>query len=256
MRDWPKKFFNPAFYNPASPAAVRVAPSEVVFMAKALGLKKGMKLLDLCCGPGRHSLAFAARGIAVTGLDFSLQYLAMARRLAQKKRLPARFVRGDMRRLKYRAEFDAVLNAFSSFGYFSKAEDLRVLKGIARALKPGGVVLLDMMDKAWLEKNFRPKSWDLLEDGSYLLTEDTYDRKTASLHGSWTVLHPGRLPQSRDLRLNLYDEKSLGSLLRRAGLTPVKRWSALSFKPRLINNRLVMLARKPLVKGDNNGKNG
>jgi len=255
MRDWHKRFFNPDFYNPASPAALRAAPSEAAFMAGALGLKRGMKILDVCCGPGRHSLALAARGIDVTGLDITPRYLEMARRLAEKKRLSAKFVRGDMRKLGFEGEFDAVLNAFSSFGYFSRAEDQRVLDGMARALKPGGYVLLDMMDKAWLDRNFRPKSWDLLEDGSYLLREDFYDGKTGRLHGRWTVLRSGRAPQTRDLRLNLYDEQSLGSMLRRAGLVPVRRWSALSRKPRRINNRLVLLARKPQCKGDNNGKN-
>ncbi|HOX23031.1 MAG TPA: class I SAM-dependent methyltransferase [Elusimicrobiales bacterium] len=242
---WHKKFFDPSFYNPASPSAVEAAGPEAAFMARALGLKKGMKLLDLCCGPGRHSLEFSKRGMEVTGVDATPQYLAQARGLAKKRRLAVRFLKADMRRLRFNSEFDAAINAFSSFGYFSPEGDRRVLAGVFRALKPGGVFLLDMMDRAWLEKNFRPRSWEQLEDGSYRLFEDSCNPKTGVLTGAWTVLRRRAAPKTRGLRLNLYDERSLRALLRKAGFRPLKRWRALSAKSGGANNRLVLLARKP-----------
>ncbi|NLO90888.1 MAG: class I SAM-dependent methyltransferase [Elusimicrobia bacterium] len=246
MPSWRDKFFDPGFYNPASPEAVRAASSEAAFMARALKLGKGKSLLDLACGPGRHSLEFARRGIRVTGLDITASYLALARREAARRGLEARFVRGDMRSPGFEAEFDAALCAFTSFGYFSKADDLKVLRGVRRALKPGGLFLIDVMDKTWLARNFRPRSWERREDGSFLLTEDRFDAATARLHGAWTVLRPGKPAQTRQLHLNLYDEAALGALMRRAGLAPLKRWRGFSARRGGDqSNRLVMLARRP-----------
>jgi 2-polyprenyl-3-methyl-5-hydroxy-6-metoxy-1,4-benzoquinol methylase len=82
---------------------------EVGFLVDALGLEAGVRVLDVGCGPGRHALALARRGIDVIGVDVSEDFVALARDAATAEELPARFEVGDVRDLAYHAEYDAVI---------------------------------------------------------------------------------------------------------------------------------------------------
>ncbi len=246
-KDWHKDFFKNSFYNPASPLAVKRAVGESAFIAKALRLKKGAKILDLCCGPGRHSVLLAKKGFEVTGLDFSREYLAEASARARKAGVKVRLIRADMRKLKFNREFDAVINMFTSFGYFPGfGDDLNVLKGIKRALKPGGLFLLDMMNMDWLCANFKPKDWLLLEDGTYQLEEREWlGKKSRLLACRWIKIKPGKPPEERKLVLRQYNRRDISKALRKAGLRAVRFWGNLKGgRPGKGSNRLVVMAQK------------
>src|SRR5262249_24807366 len=102
-------------------------------------------VLDLCCGPGRHSLEFARRGFRVTGVDRTARYLDTARVAATREGLTVEFVQEDMRRFQRPAAFDLTLNLFTSFGFFAAAgEDLQVLRNLYTSLRAGGQVVLEM----------------------------------------------------------------------------------------------------------------
>lgn len=115
---------------------------EIAFLRRILRLPRRSHILDVGCGVGRHAVELAKLGYDVTGVDISSRYLAEARRRARKQRVHAHFIRGDMRRLDFNKTFDAAINLFTSFGYFpSPSDDLKVLRGVCRALKPGGLFL-------------------------------------------------------------------------------------------------------------------
>ena len=104
--------------------------AEAEFVMRALDLKPGDRVLDLCCGTGRHAVPLARAGLKVTGLDLSEEYLTIARSAAYEADVEVRLVQGDMREIPFRGEFDAVVNMFTAFGYFdSEADDQRVLDG-------------------------------------------------------------------------------------------------------------------------------
>ena len=116
---------------------------EVAFLVDALGLTEGMRILDVGCGPGRHALALARRGFEVVGVDISETFIDLAR----ANDTTARFERADARDLSFRDEFDAVISLCQGgFGLCGGApgspvdDDLRILHGMARAAKPGGLV--------------------------------------------------------------------------------------------------------------------
>ena len=185
--EWHKDFFKNSFYNPASPAAVAKAPMEVAFVLKQLKLKKGARLLDLCCGPARHAALIAGNGVAVTGYDFSADYLKEAAARAKKNKVKLNLVRGDMRELKFHGEFDAAINLFTSFGYFQKfSDDMKVLKGVAAALKPGGLFMIDVVHGDFVRTHFRDRDWQLLEDGSYHLEESVLTNDKTGVFNTWT----------------------------------------------------------------------
>lgn len=222
------------------------AGAEVRFLLKHLRLRRSSAILDLCCGPGRHSLLLARRGFRVTGLDYSAAYIGQARAAALRARLDCRFVRGDMKELRFKGEFDAVVNLFTSFGYFDRwSDNLKTLRGAARSLKSGGLFLMDVMNGDWLRKHFSRRSWVLQDRGVYLLEERELAAGGRRIKTRWIRVKPGARAMERSFSLWLMDRSALAKALRRAGLTPVRffgslRGDALSDE----RNRLVVLARK------------
>jgi len=135
-----------------------------------LGLGPGAKVLDLCCGQGRHVHEFFRRGYEAVGADLSETLLAEARRLAEAEGLDVEFVRSDMREISFEGEFDAVTNFYTAFGYFEKDEENQaVLDAVGRALKPGGRFLLDYPCLEGRMAGWKTQRWIEFEDGTVLL---------------------------------------------------------------------------------------
>ncbi len=123
---------------------------EVEFLVRHLPVDRFRKILDLCCGTGRHVRALVPLGYEVVGLDRDAEALAEARRGLDGD---AVFVRGDMRRLdQVPGQYDAVICMWQSFGYFDRSENLDVLRGIRRKLHPDGRVVLDVFDRTFLDR--------------------------------------------------------------------------------------------------------
>ena len=118
------------------------------------------RVLDLCCGNGRHARAFLRAGLDVVGLDLSRDLLQRASS-DEGGVLAQRLVRGDVRRLPFRGgSFDAVAMLFSSWGYFTDEDNRRVLDAIAGVLGPGGTLLLDLMNADRIRRTLVPESRD------------------------------------------------------------------------------------------------
>ncbi|MCJ7496950.1 MAG: methyltransferase domain-containing protein [candidate division Zixibacteria bacterium] len=118
MKWWEKLFdeYYPKAYAPLDASASR----EIDGVIRMLGLKPPKKILDLCCGYGRHLVELARKGFMVTGYDLSSYFLDRARKEAVRLKLKVKLVRGDMRKIPFKKEFDAVINLFTSFGYFQR----------------------------------------------------------------------------------------------------------------------------------------
>jgi SAM-dependent methyltransferase len=152
------------------PERMEAAPQEVDTIIAMLGLQPGAVILDLCCGVGRHSLEFARRGYAVTGVDRTAAYLQTAREVSAAENLDVEWVQADAREFLRPEAFDLAINMYTSFGYFEDpAEDRRVAENLFRSLKPGGSLMIDLMGKERLARIFSPRSWDELPDGSLFL---------------------------------------------------------------------------------------
>jgi 2-polyprenyl-3-methyl-5-hydroxy-6-metoxy-1,4-benzoquinol methylase len=124
-------------------------------MSKALMLAKptGKSALDLCCGPGRCSIALAKRGFSVTGVDRTRFLVDKARAHARAARVKIEWVQKDMRDFVRPDSFAFVLSMFTSFGYFDdRREDVMVLENMFKSLQPGGACLIDVLGKERLAK--------------------------------------------------------------------------------------------------------
>jgi SAM-dependent methyltransferase len=116
------------------------------------------KILDLGCGRGRHSITLAERGYRVTGVDLSEEAIRKAKKRASDKNLKnVEFLTGDMRE-PLDGTFDAILNLFTTFGYFlDDDENMSVLKSARQMLRPKGVFVIDFLNAAQIKREIIPE---------------------------------------------------------------------------------------------------
>lgn len=132
------------------------ARAEARFLVSA-GLRG--RVLDLCCGWGRHLIALDELGLEVAGVDYSFDLLVRLAEHPEGRRVASRTVRGDARRLPFRdGTFDGVVSLFSSFGYFGDDGDAQLLAGLARVLAPDGTAFLDVMNPDFVRAGLVPES--------------------------------------------------------------------------------------------------
>jgi len=230
--EWWETFFDENFtrlgLEPIEPDRTR---RETDFIVDALQLEEGSRVLDLSCGVGRHSLELARRGFKdVTGLDFSKPSLERAIGQARREGLPVRFIEGDMRRIPFEGELDAVFSFFTSFGYFDDPkEDERTVASVAKALKKGGRFLLEVANRDYIVRHFEPRGWTE-HDGEFVLEDRTLDLSTSINHGEW-VFVTKQGPVKREVRVRLYSLHELIALLGRNGLRFKEAWGTLDKQP-------------------------
>jgi cyclopropane fatty-acyl-phospholipid synthase-like methyltransferase len=227
------------------PERFKKAEVEVDQTLKLLKVKPGAAILDLCCGPGRHSVELARRGFKVTGVDRTRQFLAQARKLAAKSKLEVEFVLADMRRFRRPRAFDAVINMFTAFGYFRKqADDLRVLKNVYASLNPGGVFLMELIGKERIAKIFNPRTWHREPDGTIILEERWVEDDFGWIENRWSMIRKGRM-RTHTVAHRLYSAVELRTLLKQVGFARVTAFGGLEGTPYDHDaQRLVLLARK------------
>ncbi len=170
---------------------------EVDFLIRTMGLTGKERILDLACGFGRHSLAFAERGYDVTGVDFTAVFIEDARKTAVERGLSVEFILADIREVDFHEEFDVVLNlADGAVGYLENdAENLKIFDVIARALKPGGKHFMDVCNREHAERCFPARAW---ESGakSLSLADFAWDEKTNRMLYREAVLPFGEIAEA------------------------------------------------------------
>ncbi len=223
---------------------------EALFVERTLGLSPNSRLLDLCCGQGRHSVLLAGRGLNVTGIDLSREYLEQAERSAKEQGVHLDLLHRDMRDIPFKDHFDAVINMFSAFGYLeSDEENLKVLKAVREALKPGGRVLLDMINREWVVSNYDQSDWRQGEDGSFYLERREFDLATSRNHVTFTIIRPdGSRRETVGHHIRLYTLTETLELLRKARLAFVEVYGGFDGEAYSIDTRrMIVVAEKWLV---------
>jgi len=169
---------------------------EVEFLVEALALERGMRVLDVGCGPGRHALALARRGIEVVGVDRSPEFLQLARDAASGAGLSPSFVELDVRDLDYDGEFDAAICLCQGgFGLLGGRDEPAVFDSIARSLRAGGRLALTAFSAVYAVY--------FLEDG------ETFDPATGVLHERTSVRGPDGSERECDLWTTCFTAREL-----------------------------------------------
>jgi len=209
---------------------------EVDFLVDALGLRPGMRVLDVGCGPGRHAHALAGRGIEAHGIDVSARFVELAAAGAPPG---ATFERLDARALAFQEEFDAALSLCQGgFGLLGGDGEGAVLAGMARALRPGGVLAVSAFS-AYFQLRW-------LEEG------DRFDADTGVNHERSTLKDEAGGEAEFDLWTTCFTPRELRLLATAAGLAPRAVWSVTpgaygADRPTIDSPEFLLVAEKPRV---------
>jgi cyclopropane fatty-acyl-phospholipid synthase-like methyltransferase len=227
-------FLGPAYLKNAFTKGTR---QEVDFIVDALGIEPGTRVLDVGCGPGRHSLELARRGIAVHGVDLSPDFITLARVAALEEGLPATFEEMDVRNLDVEGEYDAAICLCQGgFGLLGGDDDDAIVERVGRAVTPGGAVAMSAFSASFAVR------W--LEDG------EEFDPRTGVLHERATVRNDAGEEQIFDLWTTCFTAREVALMAAAAGLEVlavhgVRPGAYAAGPPTLEHPELLLFARRP-----------
>ncbi len=224
---------------------IKKTPYQVDRFLDLLELEEGDKILDQCCGIGRHSLELARRGYEVTGVDITGKYLEEAQETAQKERLDVEFVNADIREFRRDNFYDACINFYTSFGYSQhEYENIKVIENVYSSLKTKGRFLLDVMGKEVLDKIYTDEDRWRIDDG-YFQEERTIREDLDMLESKWKLIKDNGEVKEHIFMYKLYTEEELKKLLRDIGFEEIEIYGNLDRGSYDENaNRLIALAKK------------
>lgn len=215
MTEWYERSFGRDYLLVYRHRDFQGATQEVHRMMEWLRLPASASILDLCCGMGRHALALAEAGYRVTGVDLSEVLLEEA--MAHDTLGQVKFLRGDMRELPVDGPFDAVVNLFTSFGYFTDNEDnARVFQEIHRVLKPQGRFIVDFLNPSYVLQHLVPHS-ERVDGGTRIeerrRIENGFVKKAITLTDA-----SGGEQREYEERVRLYELADFRNMMDEAGL--------------------------------------
>ncbi|MBO0736232.1 MAG: methyltransferase domain-containing protein [Alphaproteobacteria bacterium] len=226
--DWWRTLFNSLYLETDGDVIEndRNTGEEVDLLIRSVGLERNDRILDLCCGQGRHALELARRGFPhIIGLDRSRYLIRLARKRARQRNLPVSFHEGDARRFRLGdAEFHCVCILGNSFGYFERPEDdLAVLEAVGRALASGGSLVMDLMDGDWMRRHFEARSWEWVDQNHFVCRERDLAGDGDRLISREVVVHAERgVIADQFYAERLYSKERLDALLKSAGFANVR----------------------------------
>jgi ubiquinone/menaquinone biosynthesis C-methylase UbiE len=178
---------------------------ETAFILDVLGLAAGMGLVDVGCGPGRHSHALAEAGIEVVGLDISSAFLRAAG--------DGSWVRADARRLPFRPRsFDAAISLCQGgFGLLGGDDDAMVLRQMAESVKRGGRIAVSAFSSYFAVRHLEPG--------------EAFDAGSGVNHERAEVRDPSGQPALFDLWTTCFTPRELRLIAAAAGITVRAIWS-------------------------------
>jgi len=246
LTDWWTSYFDEQYLLEYEPIfKLQQDRAEVARLIALLELPVGARVLDVPCGQGRHAHLLAEAGYNVDGLDYSTHLLERARARGTGRTL--RYTRGDMRRLpaRWTGRFDAVLNLYTSFGFFTDPrDDARVMAEFARVLAPGGLLVWEGGSRDGVMARFLSRDWWTTDNGTVV----AHDRSFDVLSGVLTIRSTFRGPKSsgeREHRIRLYTATRIAELCAEAGLVVEQAFDGFSERPlRRNSGEMLLVARK------------
>lgn len=206
-------------------------------------LEPGDWVADIPCGAGRHALAFAEHGVRVVGIDLSRVMLHRALQ-DRPQDTPPFFIRSDIRRVPLAACFKLVTNIFTSIGYFEDESGNRAaFSELCRLLVPGGVLVIDIINAAYLRNHFVPVTRRELPTGTVQEHRSIDEARHRVLKR--ITIQRGHFERVIYESVRFYPQSELTRMAEANGLEPFHFWGDYSGEAFTAESpRLIMLARK------------
>jgi SAM-dependent methyltransferase len=213
---WWEVFFDDDYLRTVRPPTREQIARQCDFIEKRLALAPGSTVLDVGCGLGLHVLEFASRGYMGVGLDLSLPMLSRASEEAQMRNLRVNFLHSDMREMSFEGAFDAVLCLGTTLGYFDDETNRKIVERLYRALRPGGILLLDVVNRDYVIRSQPNLIW-FEGEGCVCMEESEVNFFTSRLHIKRTVILDSGRQTENEYSLRLYSLHELGQILNGIG---------------------------------------
>jgi SAM-dependent methyltransferase len=246
-RPWWEDVFGEDFQRATSRLKDPQIKREVNFIEESLGVAPGGVVLDLGCGAGYHAVELARRGYGVVGYDLSLFQLALAAEVAQESGQKLNLLQGDMREMAFEEMFDGVFCWNTTFGYFEEEKNFAVAQRVFRALRPGGMFLLDAINRDFAIQQSPNQTW-FEGDACVCMDDMNVDFITSRLKVKRSlILDDGRTRESI-YSIRLYSLHELGKILHDVGFR-VTEASGHPATPGVFfgaySPRIIILAQRP-----------
>lgn len=225
--DWWRRIFNHLYLKTDGDIIddLNITSNEIDLFLSILKPSLEDRILDLCCGQGRHSMELSRRGFQnIEGLDRSHYLIQKAKSQAKKENLTIKFKEGDARNIPFANDtFDIILLLGNSFGYFDTIQDdLRVLKEVVRTLKPWGKLLIQIADGEYLKEYFQPRSWEWIDKKHFVCRERSLSLDKQRLISREVITHIEKgIIADQFYAERLYSKNNLTELLIAAGLSDI-----------------------------------
>lgn len=216
----------------------------------------GGRVLDLCCGIGRHSLLLAEQGYQVVGVDLSPILISRARELAKSRGIEDRveFLLGDMRNIKEvlkdrSGSFNAAINMNTSLGYYGEKEDEEVLRQLWDLSAPEGVLVIDIGNRDWIIRHFLARDVRETAEGLIKVITRSLDLESSRMENLYEYYERRgeELRRSAVVRIDhrVYSLHELVRLVEKGGWEYLRSFGGFTLGPCTIDsNRIILVARK------------
>lgn len=229
--------------------------ADIDLLIGAAGITPDDRLLDVCCGQGRHSLELARRGYRnIQGIDRSRYLIRTARKRNKDKGYTVKFSEGDARMLRLpESSRDCVFLMGNSFGYFEhEDEDIAVLGCVKHILKSEGTLVLDIVDGRWMADHFEPRSWEWIDQNHFVNRERSLTADRSRIISREVITHAelGVLADQFYAE-RLYTLEGITDILSGLGFTDITNASVQSLSTRgqdlgMMAHRMFITAKAPV----------
>ena len=229
--------------------------TDVEMMIKSVGLEPNDKILDLCCGQGRHCLELARRGFTqIAGVDRSRYLIRLARKRAKAHGFEINFREGDARKFRMpESSFHCVALMGNSFGYFDRKEDdALVIQAVKRVLVSGGNLLMDLVDGEWMKINFEKRSWEWIDDSHFVCRERSLAADKERLISREVIVHAEKgVLADQFYAERLYTRQEIFDLLQNTGFSDIRFHESIKTQSSrdqdlgMMANRIFLTAKAP-----------
>ena len=221
VRQWWERFFSDDYLMSVLPTTPAQIAKQVDFIEQSLGVAKGGTILDVGCGLGLHSVELSRRGYLVVGLDLSLAMITRAAEYAQHEQLKLNVVHADIREMEFDGAFDGIICWGTTFGFFDEEANRDVLARLHHALRPGGRVLLDTVNRDYVVR-FQPNLVWFEGDECVCMEESDFNYFSSRLTVKRTIMREDGRQSQAEYSVRLYSLHELGQLMQQVGFRVIE----------------------------------